>query len=162
VESITQRQVKIVVCVRNPAEILSSYERLYRENPLEFTHINRQLQDKSSVASRAYYYSGPDGIMGITHRNLKDAVVMGYLDRLLFVDYNLYCGSPKSQTKRIYDFLEIENFNHDFNNIVVDESIHLMFRIKPSLQKTTVNCVQYLGLDLYEQYNREIFWNAWI
>jgi hypothetical protein len=37
-----------------------------------------------------------------------------------------------------------------------------LHKIKPRLEKTTVNCVDYLGLDLYEQYNSQIFWDAWI
>jgi membrane-anchored protein YejM (alkaline phosphatase superfamily) len=92
---------------------------------------------------------------------------MGYLDRFLFVDYNRFCNTPKSQTKRIYDFLELPSFEHDYNNIVQEGSSILnglpsAYKVRKELDKTTVNCVEYLGLDLYEQYNREIFWNAWI
>lgn len=162
IEAILQKQVKIMVCVRNPAEILSSYERLYRENPLSFTHIDQTLKNNASIAARAYHYAGPEGILGKTHRDIKDAVVMGYLDRMLFVDYGLYCNSPKSQTKRIYDFFEIPSYEHDFKNIVQDDILPPFLKVKPELRKTTVNCVQYLGLELYEQYNREIFWNAWV
>jgi sulfotransferase len=169
VEAILQKQVKILVCVRNPAEILTSFERLRRENPLFFTRADQHLREGSSVSSRAYYYAGPEGPLGISHRNLKDSITMGYLDRLLFVDYNLFCGSPKSQMKRIYDFFELPAFDHDFKNIdqgtvYNDVAVGLpnLHKVKSELNKTTVNCVQYLGLELYEQYNREIFWNAWI
>jgi sulfotransferase len=169
VESVVDRKAKIIVCVRNPAEILTSFERLRKENPLFFTRADAVLREGSNISSRAFYYAGPDGALGLSHRNLKDAVTMGYLDRLLFVDYNRYCNSPKSQTKRIYDFLELPHYEHDFENIVQteqynDSAIGLpsLHKIKSSIDRTTVNCVEYLGLDLYEQYNREIFWNAWI
>lgn len=169
VETILERQVKIVVCVRNPAEILSSFERMRKENPLFFTRVDAALKEGSSIASRAYYYAGPDGALGMAHRNLKDSVTMGYLDRLLFVDYNRFCNSPKSQTKRIYDFLELPQYDHDFESIQQvekynDNAIGLpnLHKIKPSIDRTTVNCVEYLGLELYEQYNSQIFWNAWI
>lgn len=169
VEAVLQRQVKILVCVRNPAEILTSFERLRKENPLFFTRSDQNLREGSNVASRAYYYAGPDGPLGLAHTNIKDAITMGYLDRLLFVDYNLFCGSPKSQIKRIYDFFELPAFDHDFKNIIQTEQYNDMavglpnlHTIKPEISKTTVNCVQYLGLDLYEQYNRETFWTAWI
>jgi sulfotransferase len=168
-EVVLQKQVKMIICVRNPAEILTSFERMRKENPLFFTNADAHLREGSNIASRAYYYAGPDGALGLSHRNLKDAVVMGYLDRLLFVDYNRFCNSPKAQTKRIYDFFELSHFDHDFNKIEQEEkyndlaiglpNLHV---IKNSLSKTTVNCVEYLGLDLYEQYNREVFWNAWI
>jgi sulfotransferase len=169
VEAVLGKKVKIIVCVRNPAEILTSFERLRKENPLFFTKVDSILREKSSIASRAYYYAGPEGAMGLSHRNIKDAITMGYLDRFLFIDYNRFCNSPKSQTKRIYEFLELPYYEHDFENIVQTEiyndlaiGLPNLHKIKPSLDRTTVNCVEYLGLDIYEQYNREIFWNAWI
>jgi sulfotransferase len=168
-EAVLDCKVKIVVCVRNPAEILTSFERLRKENPLFFTKADSTLREGSNIASRAYYYAGPEGAMGLSHRNIKDAITMGYLDRFLFIDYNRFCNSPKSQTKRIYEFLELPKFEHDFENIVQTEVYNDMaiglpnlHKVKPSLDRTTVNCVEYLGLDIYEQYNREIFWNAWI
>ena len=169
VEAVLQRQVKIIVCVRNPAEILASFERLRKENPLFFTRADLTLREGSSIASRAYYYAGPDGAMGQAHRHIKDAIIMGYLDRFLFVDYSRFCNSPKAQTKRIYDFFELPHYDHDFQNlkqkeVYNDHAVGLpnLHKIKSEVNKTTVNCVEYLGLELYEQYNREIFWNAWI
>ena len=169
VEAILDKRVKIVVCVRNPAEILSSFEKMRKENPLFFTRVDASLREGSSIASRAFYYAGPDGALGMAHRNLKDSVTMGYLDRLLFVDYNRFCNSPKSQTKRIYDFLELPHFSHDFESIQQsekynDNAIGLpnLHKIKPSIDRSVVNCVEYLGLELFEQYNSQVFWNAWI
>jgi sulfotransferase len=169
VEAVLDRKVKIVVCVRNPAEILTSFEKLRKENPLFFTKTDSHLREGSNIASRAYFYAGPEGAMGLSHRNIKDAITMGYLDRFLFIDYNRFCNSPKSQTKRIYEFLELPKHEHDFEKIVQTEvyndwahGLPNLHKIKPSLDRTTVNCVEYLGLDIYEQYNREIFWNAWI
>ena len=169
VEAVLKKQVKMIICVRNPAEILTSFERMRKENPLFFTNVDAHLREGSNIASRAYYYAGPEGAMGLSHRNLKDAITMGYIDRFLFVDYNRFCNSPKSQTKRIYDFFELPEFKHDFTKIEQEEKYNdiaiglpNLHKVKSSLEKTTVNCVEYLGLDLYEQYNREIFWDAWI
>lgn len=168
-EAVLQRQVKMIICVRNPAEILTSFEKIRKENPLFFANVDAALREGSNIASRAFYYSGPDGALGLSHRNLKDAITMGYIDRFLFIDYNRFCNSPKSQTKRIYDFFELPDFKHDFENIQQEENYNdlavglpNLHKVKPTLDKTTVNCVEYLGLDLYEQYNREIFWDAWI
>jgi len=168
-EAILGRQVKMIICVRNPAEILTSFEKMRKENPLFFSNVDAHLREGSNIASRAYYYAGPEGPLGLSHRNLKDAITMGYLDRFLFVDYNRYCNSPKSQTKRIYDFFQLPEFKHDFEKIEQEEEYNdlaiglpNLHKVKPTLDKTTVNCVEYLGLDLYDQYNREIFWDAWI
>ena len=45
VEAILGRKVKIIVCVRNPAEILTSFERLRKENPLFFTRADLTLRE---------------------------------------------------------------------------------------------------------------------
>jgi sulfotransferase len=154
IEEILEREIKLLVCVRNPAEIITSFERSKRSNPLNVDEADQVLKYQSSIASRAYYYAGPECVLGKTYQQLKDSITSGYLDRMLFVDYGMYCNSPKSQTKRIYEFFELEKYEHDFNNIPNSN--------RKELDKTVVNCVQYIGLDLYEQYNREIFWNAWV
>lgn len=168
-ESILGREIKLLVCVRNPAEIVTSYERLRNRNPLFYSRVDHTLKGGSSIASRAYHIAGPEGILGLCHRNIKDAITMGYLDRMLFIDYNRYCGNPKSQTRRIYEFFGLSGYDHNFEQIDQTELYNDQIagydgalKLKPSLDKTTVNCVKYIGLDLFEQYNREIFWNAWI
>jgi sulfotransferase len=168
-ESVLEKKVRIVVCVRNPAEILTSFERLRKKNPLFSTKVDKHLGELSSISTRAYYYACPEGPLGTAHRNLKDAVTMGYLDRFLFVDYNKFCNSPKSETERIYNFLELPVYKHDFENInqtevYIDSAVGLpnLHKIKTSVDRTVVNCVEYLGLELYEQYNSQIFWNPWI
>ena len=169
-EEILQKKVKILVCVRNPAEIITSFERIRKNNPLKTTLTDYNLSVKSTIASRAFFYASPDGPLGLAHALLKDACFSGYLDRFLFVDYNKFCNSPRNQLQRIYDFFELPRFEHDLINIQQDEVYNSMLaeklpdlhKIRPKVGKVTVNCVEFLGLDLYEQYNREIFWNAWI
>jgi len=168
-EYLFQKPVKMLVTVRNPAEVLASFEKIRKHNPLHITLSDDELKENTSVAARAYFFAQPTGNMGAAYQALKDSITMGYLDRLLFVDYNRFCNSPKSQLKRIYDFFELPSFEHDLDNISQVETYNdqatllpNLHKIKPSLQKTTVNVVEYLGLDLYQQYNREIFWDAWI
>lgn len=168
-EEVLGHKVKIICMVRNPAQILTSFERLKRKNPTSVTLTDGKLGEQSSIAGRAYQYSAPEGKMGLPFQQLRDAITMGYLDRFIFVDYNKFCNTPKSQMKRIYEFLELPEFTHDFTNIEQSEVFNDSFsrlpgqyKIKPKLERTTVNPVEFLGLDLYEQYNREIFWDAWV
>lgn len=168
-EPLLERQVKIVCMVRNPAEILTSFEKLRKHNPMFFALPDQSLREGSTIASRAYFYSGPNGPLGLAHAHLKDAITMGYSDRLLFVDYNRFCNTPKAQTKRIYEFLELPQFDHDFKRIEQTEQYNdvavglpNLHKIKSSVDRTTANCVEYLGLELYQQYNAQIFWDALI
>lgn len=167
-EAVLGYKVKVLCPVRNPAEILSSFEKLRKNNPMHLLPAEMGA-DGATIAGRCLYYAGPAGPLGIAHAMIKDSITMGYLDRLLFIDYNRFCNSPKSQTKRIYEFFELPSFDHDYEHIEQNEkyndlshSLPGLHKIKPKLDKTTVNCVEYLGLNLFEQYNREIFWDAWI
>lgn len=166
-ESLLEREVKILCPVRNPAEILSSFEKIRRNNPTKV--IASDLSGSSTIASRCMYYSGPEGILGLSHSSIKDAITAGYLDRLLFVDYNKFCNTPKTELKRIYDFFKLPNFKHNFEKIEQTEVYNdlatghpNLHKIKPKLERTTTNCVDYLGLELYQQYNSQIFWDAWV
>lgn len=168
-ENILEAPVKILCMVRNPAEILTSFEKIRKSNPHFPVLPDQVLKEGSTIASRAYFYAGPTGPLGLAHANLNDAITMGYKDKLLFVDYNRFCNTPKSQTKRIYDFFELPTFEHNFqqieqiehyNDVVV--GLPNLHKIKSSVERTTTNCVEYLGLDLYQQYNAQIFWDAWI
>lgn len=168
-EALFQKEVKVLVPVRNPAEILASYEKIRKTNPFYVTLADNTLKEESSIPGRALFYSGPSGFLGTSYQATKDAVTEGYLDRMIFVDYNRFCNTPKAQMKRIYDFFELSNFEHDFQNIKQTEVYNNLttrlpdcHKIKSSIQRTVVNPVEYLGLDLYQQYNREIFWDAWI
>lgn len=166
-EEVLGQKVKILCMVRNPAQILTSFERLKRDNPKDVTLTDLKLGENTSIAARAYHYSAPEGKMGLPFQQLRDALTMGYMDRFLFVDYNKFCNTPKAQMKRIYEFFELPEFIHDFTNIEQTEVFNDNFsklpgqhKIKNKLERTTVNPVEFIGLDLYEQYNREIFWDA--
>ena len=100
-EDLFQRKVKLLCLVRNPAEILASFEKLRNKAGMKVTVTDEALRENSTIASRAYYYAGPQGMLGMSHAAVKDAITMGYQDRLLFVDYNRFCNSPKAQMKRI-------------------------------------------------------------
>ena len=169
IEQVLQTPVKVIVCVRNPAEILASLERLRQKNPLGFNSIDIKVNKVNSLESRCYHYSQPKGILGRSHVAIRDAVTMGHLDKMLFVDYNRFCNSPRSNMKRVYEFLGMPAFDHDFEDIrsrvsCNDYCLSLpnITAIKPQLDRTVINPVQYIGLDLYDQYNKQIFWNAWI
>jgi len=158
--------VKILCPVRSPAEIITSFERIKRNNPLSVVAGDA---GGTTIAARALYYAGPTGILGLSHASIKDAIVQGHKDSMLFVEYNRFCNSPKSQMKRIYDFFELPKFEHNYKKIEQPEiyndlatGLPNLHKIKPSVERTVSNCVEYIGLELYEQYNREIFWDPWI
>lgn len=145
-ETIMGDAVKIVVPVRNPAEILSVYELNRNQNALQ-ANRNELTHNMSTITARCYHYSRPEGELGLAHSQTLDAITAGYKDRLLFVDYNKLCNEPTQQVKRICDFLGIEFTDKDYSEIIT---------------KQFVTPVDVIGFDLFNTYNSQIFWQNWI
>lgn len=128
---------KFICMVSNPATIIATNERAYREGLL--------FASKSNIASRAYAFASPEGLLGHQYAQLKDAVTMGLKPNMLFVDYDKLLKMPAVQYARISEFLG--------------------GAVKLNINETDyipINPVEYIGLELYQQYNREIFWDAWV
>ena len=115
-ESLIQKKLKMIVSVRAPHEITASFEKMRLENPLE-CNFDEVKNGVSTIGSRADYFTRFEGVFGSNYNHLYDNVIQGYSDRLLFIDYNKLCQDPDKQMKRIYNFLELPYFEHDFKNI---------------------------------------------
>lgn len=168
-ESILERPVKLIVPVRPLAEVLASFEILRRRTPLEFTSADEALGPSSNIASRADYFMGATGALGLAYGGLKDAVTEGYLDRMLFVDYNKLTSAPKTQLRRIYDFLEEPYFEHNtqkveqiaFGNSMVHKFLGL-HDIRSEFKKVSASAREVLGGDVFGKYDQPEPWKAWI
>lgn len=110
---------KVICCVRNPAWIMDSFERIYRKNPFDYSRM-------FSPGNRVTVYSRCDaliggGSVGSAWTALKEAYYGEFSDRLLLVDYQLLTQHPARTLELIYQFLGEAPFDHDFNNVDYQE-----------------------------------------
>lgn len=168
-EEVLERPVKMIIPVRPLPEILASFEMLRRRQPIEMTGADAALGPSSTLATRAEYFMGSNGPVGMAMNAMGDAVHMGYINRLLFVDYNRLMTAPKMQLRRIYDFLEEPNFEHDFGNIKQiaqgDWRVHKfpgLHDIRPEFKKESTPARDALGPEVYGRYNQPEPWLNWI
>lgn len=169
-EDLLERPVKVIIPVRPIPEILASFEMLRRKTPAAFTLADESLGPGSTIAGRAQYFAGPGGALGLAYNALKDAVTSGYLDRMLFVDYNKLTSAPKTQLKRVYEFLEEPYFEHDLNN--VEQIAHGdswraqklvgLHDVRKEFKKEPKSARDILGGDVFGQYNQTEPWLGWI
>lgn len=167
-EHVLERPVKMIIPVRPLAEILSSFEVLRRRTPLIATSADQALGPSSTIATRASYFMGPEGAVGRAYTGMKDAVTEGYLDRMLFVDYNKLTLAPKTQLRRIYDFLEVPYFEHNterveqiaFGNSAVHKFMGL-HDIRSVFKKESISAREVLGGDVVGQYDGPEPWAMW-
>ena len=112
-------KAKVVCCVRNPAAVLDSIERLVRRNPLEPSGIFK-FDPAGTTYSRAEGLMGPSGMIGYALNGLRESVFDPHADRLLLVRYETLTGDPLGTLAAIYDFLGEPAFAHDPNHIEED------------------------------------------
>lgn len=110
-------EAKVVCCVRNPAWIMDSIERLVRRNAFDVSRIFSNAQERATVYSRAEALLHPGRMIGFAWSALKEAYYSEESDMMLLVDYDLLASRPAEVLPLIYRFIGEEPFEHDFDNV---------------------------------------------
>jgi len=161
------KKAKLICTVRNINEILASFEMLWRKTTgqsqwnIEQNNYNKSL----TIKGRAELWSEAGQPLGDAFNRLKDAVDRGFKDRLFFMEFDDLTNNPEQTMRNIYDFIGLEYYNHDFNNVVQitkedDDNIHrikdlhtIRSVVKPVLHKA----YEILG-NVANQYSNLEFW----
>lgn len=118
VEKVTNEKSRIIACVRNLEDICTSFEKLYRKNRAtgeihgEFTNSKMKTLD-----GRISTFTSDDGVLGRPYVSLLDTVQRGLGDRILFFPYEEWTTNPQKWFRTLYEFVGMDYFEHDFNNI---------------------------------------------
>ncbi|BDX07893.1 sulfotransferase [Planctobacterium marinum] len=153
---------KVVCCVRNPAWIADSFELIYRKNPFEYSRMFTPTS-RQTVYSRCESLMASNGTIGQPLMALKEAYYGEYSDKLLLVDYDLLTQYPQKCLSLIYQFLGLPEYNHDFDNVVYEES-EFDERIGASGLHKVSRKVEFhprrsiLPPDLFDKYKELAFW----
>jgi sulfotransferase len=118
-EYIIGDKVKVLVPVRDLREVLSSFEKLWRNQAKSsqlFLERDRYF-DFQSVDGRCASWMNMDQPVGLALTRVRDALQRGFADRLFFVDYEQLTKSPKSTMSKIYNFLDEPSFQHNFEHV---------------------------------------------
>lgn len=110
-------ETKVICCVRNPAWIFDSVERLIRRNAFDVSRMFNSPAERATVYSRADALLHPGRMIGFAWSALKEAYYSADSDMLLLVDYDLLASRPQDTLPLIYNFIGEEPFEHDFDNV---------------------------------------------
>jgi sulfotransferase len=125
-EEILGHKPKIVCCVRDVRAVLASFEKLWRK-----TSSTRQLPDEKfnannsqafwnakTVEGRCISLLQPNGgVVGTAITSITEAINRGWRKSIHFLDYDELCTEPKKTMRNLYDFLEEDFFDHNFDHI---------------------------------------------
>lgn len=157
---------KMIVCVRDVAWILNSFELLQRKNPLTIKALYH-FQDLGTVHERCQMLMGETpGFAGHVLApllNLQQAMSSQEVDHLCFVEYDDLVHNPRSIMQQIYQFLEEPWFEHDFDNVAdsydeFDQQVRIqgLHEVKQSVKAEIKPKV--LPAGLWTKYSSQSFW----
>jgi len=145
---------KMIVMVRDLRGVFSSMEKNFRKNPQKDPMIvnGADLQNMTTDSRLKYFSSAPP--IGPSLEWIYESLHQGFQQHILFLRYEDLVSDPQSQMNIIYDYLKLDRFNHDFNNIrqltYENDEIHGIFgdhKIKPKLEPLIEDWEDILGLN---------------
>jgi sulfotransferase len=153
---------KIVCTNRSVPEVISSFIKLIENNKSTNNTVDKALRNSGlpiSINNRADY------IFNYFIDSPRKAIIDGlseYRNLIHIVEYNDIVNNPQDTMNNIYQFLEIEKYNHNFNNINntckeekdLSWGIENLHAIRNKLQKISTPPEEVLGRELTEYYSQ--------
>jgi sulfotransferase len=110
---------KIICLVRDLKDIIASFEKIYRKNPqYQPPFLNEGTAQGTMLHKRVDEWLKPTATVGKALERLFEIIhVRGWDRNMLFVKSEDLCLHPDTEMRRVYDYLEIPYFQHDYDNI---------------------------------------------
>lgn len=163
---------KVILTVRSINEILASFMYMIHQNPQSISFIDQEIE----ALQQFFYYRHPDEIRCdhlMRPKGMIDECLYGIAYAMLeenrkyfhLVEYDNLINSPQETLDGIYQFLNIDNYSHDFNNIInivpEDDKIYGLpglHDIRPELRNRRINIAEHLSPYIINKYNGLEFW----
>lgn len=113
-------EARVICCVRSPAWIADSIERLVQGNPLQLSKIFASDKDIGNVYTR-YDLLFKTGLVGHSIRNLRQAWFGDFANRMIVLRYDSLVARPAEVVSKLYTLLAQPQFKHDFDHVEYDE-----------------------------------------
>jgi len=143
---------KIIVMVRDLRAIFASMEKNYRKNPHKDPQIVNGAQLKNMTTDGRLIHFSVSPPVGPSLEWLKDAIQQGYDKNILFIRYEDFTRNPDAEIRRIYNYLGIEYWEHDYQNVeqltYENDVIHGIFgdhKINPKIEPIVDDYTEILG-----------------
>jgi sulfotransferase len=170
VEFIKGEPPKIIVPVRDLAEVLASFEMLWRKSTgkTQWAFESSDYFKAQTVEGRCDIWAGQGQPVGLAYNRVKDAIARGRTDCMLFVEFDELTRNPGASMDRIYEFLGEDKFAHNFEHVEQvtsedDVNVHRipgLHSIRAKVEPVPRKAEEVLGPQLASRYyNLEVWRN---
>ena len=148
---------KVICLVRDLRSVVSSYEKIYRKNPLKHDPIRDDSTGRGTIVhKRVDEWMAATNTIGRAVERIQEMIRLGQDSKVLFIRYEDLCLNPEFEMRRVYEYLGLPQFEHDFDNIQQitkedDEVYGLtadLHTIRPSLTLNQPDFKHVLGVDI--------------
>jgi len=156
---------KMICMVRDIRSIFASMEKNFRKNPHKDSLIvnGTELKNMTTPARIDFYSLSPP--VGPSLEWLYESIHQGYDNKILFIRFEDFTTNPEKEIKKIYSYLEIPYFQHDFNNVeqltFENDIIHGIFgehTIKNKVEPVVDDYEKILGKDQSDRLRMHYDW----
>lgn len=161
------KEPKIICPVRDIHDIISSFLYLIQKSSTT-SFIDKGLIERNipiTNDNRADYLMSSEGSIGLCYHALSEAYRKGNDKYLLLVDYDDLVKNPQQQLNRIYEFLEIPKFTHNFDSVRTkedeDDSVYQlenMHTVRDKVEKIHRDNTKFLSKYILNKYKNMEFW----
>ena len=163
IQFVLGEEPKIICMVRDLRDIFASMEGNFRKHPDKQNEILDWTTGKGTTVPKRVDIWGQSPPVGLAIERLVEIFRMGYSNKILFVKFENLCLYPDKEMERIYNYLEIPQYFHDFNRIEQitkeDDEVYGAFGdhiIRTKLEPVKSRAIELLGGDvcdmIYENY----------
>ncbi len=108
---------KIICMVRDLRDVFASMEKNFRKNPEKQNPILDWNTMQGTTVPKRIDIWAQNPPVGLAIERLEEMVRQDISKKILFVKFEDLCLYPEREMQRIYEYLEIPFFDHDFDNI---------------------------------------------
>lgn len=144
---------KIIIMIRDLRSIVSSLEKKFRQNQ----HLSLNIQNwenlsGTTVDKRVNMFLNEIPPLSLPIEVLYDIIIRKISQKCLFIKFEEFTLNPEIEIEKIYKYLEIPYYKHDFNNIAQftkeDDSFYRPFgdhQIRNKIEPLQEDYIKILG-----------------
>lgn len=173
IESLYTKDVKIICPVRSVLEILTSFISLLEKNKNNISFVDKIIKSENLYDGktplndiRCDVLMNMDG--GIEHQlyAMKESSSVKNKKFFHLVEYDDLVSNTKVEIEKIYDFLEIDTFEHKYDHInckILSRDIEYfgipnLHTVRQKISKTSKDPHKVLSKNILEKYSNKEFW----
>lgn len=160
---INKEEPKVIFMVRDLRDIFASFEKNYRNEFLKInSHIDWNELKNTTMQKRIVEWSTKPPL-ALNLERLSEIITWGNDKKILFVKYEDFCINPENEMKRIYEYLQIPYFIHDFKDVkkvtIENDILHLTsHQIKRNVSVNESKAIDIIGKEACEWIYKNHLW----